>query len=1017
MDIWHDFPGPNAAYVLDLYDQFLRDPGSVDLAARAFFEGWSGRGSGLNLAVASSNGSLAATAERAEPAATPGGGPPASWPVIVGVARLAQAIRAYGHRAARLDPLGSPPPGDPALDLAAYGLADEDLTGLPAGLVGGPCVDDACDARQALAALRGIYCSTIGYDYDYVHDPEERAWLREAVEERRFGPPRDPIDAQALLGRLTEVEVFEQFLHRVFPGRTRFSIEGLDVLVPMLDELIAAAADNSICTIFIGMGHRGRLNVLAHVLNKPYAQILAEFKDPVAGHYSAVRADLGWTGDVKYHKGGSRAVAGGEPVQMMVQMPPNPSHLEFIDPVVAGMARAAATEMDRRGAPRYDPQASLPILVHGDAAFPGQGIVAETLNLSGIPGYGSGGTLHIIANNQLGFTAAPQQSRSTSYASDLAKGFNIPVAHVNADDPLACVQVARLAFAYRARFHKDFLIDLIGYRRHGHNEGDEPSFTQPLMYKAIDAHPSVRRLLADRLVEQGLPAEEPDQLVAHGMKRLQDVLDGLKAENEVGEPQIKPPPRGAAGRVHTALPLERLRALNDALLALPGGFTPNPKLARALARRGQALADPDAATIDWATAEELALASILEDGTPVRFTGQDVERGAFNHRHAVFHDFETDATFVPLQALPGARAGFMVANSPLSENATLGFEYGYNIQAPRRLVIWEAQYGDFLNGAQGVVDEFVVSARAKWEQTPSLILLLPHGYEGQGPDHSGGRLERLLQSAAEINLRIAYPTTAAQYFHLLRRQAALLEGDPLPLAVMSPKSLLRHPLAASSPRELAEGAWQAVIDDPIAAAHPDRIRRLILCTGKVFVDLAGSKRRQERPEIAIARLEQVYPFPDSAARALLAGYPNLEMVIWVQEEPENMGAWTYVRPLLSELLDGHGRAASSGPLPAPTGPHRSRRAGPSGGDTSLLTDGRRQEGDAAQASTASTVPAPATLAQQGRLALHFVGRPSSSSPAEGSAALHAINQSALVEQAYNLESDVVQQGIVWLKKA
>ncbi len=552
MDIWHDFPGPNAAYILDLYDRFLQDPGSVEPAARAFFEGWSGQGSAQELAVARANGSLAATAEGAGPETTPGGGP-AGWPVIVGVARLAQAIRAYGHRAARLDPLGSPPPGDPALDLAAYGLTDEDLTGLPAGLVGGPCVDGACDARQALAALRAIYSSTIGYDYDHIHDPAERAWLREAVEQRRFGPPRDPIDAQGLLRRLTEVEVFEQFLHRVFPGRTRFSIEGVNVLVPMLDEVIAAAAESSICTIFIGMGHRGRLNVLAHVLNKPYAQILAEFKDPVAGHYAAVRADLGWTGDVKYHKGGSRAVAGGEPVQMMVHMPPNPSHLEFIDPVVAGMACAAATEMDGPGAPHYDPQASLAIVVHGDAAFPGQGIVAETLNLSQIPGYESGGTLHIIANNQLGFTAAPQQSRSTSYASDLAKGFNIPVAHVNADDPLACIQVTRLAFAYRARFHKDFLIDLIGYRRHGHNEGDEPSFTQPLMYKAIDAHPSVRKLWADLLVEQGLPAGEPDRLVADGMKRQQGVLDRLKAENEVTKPQIKPPPTRRGGpRPHGA---------------------------------------------------------------------------------------------------------------------------------------------------------------------------------------------------------------------------------------------------------------------------------------------------------------------------------------------------------------------------------------------------------------------------------------------------------------------------------
>jgi 2-oxoglutarate dehydrogenase E1 component len=957
MDIWHDFPGPNAAYVLDLYERFQQDPQSVDAATRAYFE----RRPPALVPLAE----LETTFQAATVPAFP-------FKQIVAVARLAQAIRGYGHRAAALDPLGSPPPGDPALELSNYGLSEADLTSLPAELVGGPCAVDAGNAQEVLARLRSVYCGTIGYDYDHIHDPEERAWLRAAAEEQRFRPPADPIDSVALLQRLTEVEVFEQFLHRVFPGRTRFSIEGLDMLVPMLDEVVARAAAGATRRIFIGMAHRGRLNVLAHILNKPYAQILAEFKDPVAGHNFAVRDNLGWTGDVKYHKGAMRAVRvnsdgtqdgpGNSPEEshtLRIDMPPNPSHLEYIDPVVMGMARAAATDMSQAGAPRFDPAAALPVLIHGDASFPGQGIVAETLNLTQVWAYQTGGALHIIANNQLGFTTNPEQERSTSYASDLAKGFNIPVVHVNADDPVACLEATRLASAYRACFRKDFLIDLIGYRRYGHNEGDEPSFTQPLLYQAIERHPSVRKLWANALVAQGLiPPDEPERLIRHVMEGLQAVLDALRAEQEVVEPQIVPPPRGMASRARTTVKVERLLAANEALLQLPPDFALNPKLSRAIKRRRDVVTaeHADEPGIDWATAEQLAIATILQDGTPVRLTGQDAERGTFSQRHAVFHDFKTSTRYVPLQHLPGAQAGYIAGNSPLSENAALGFEFGYSVQAPERLVLWEAQYGDFVNGAQGIVDEFVVSARAKWEQTPALVLLLPHGYEGQGPDHSSARLERFLQSAAEINLRIAYPTTAAQYFHLLRRQATLLESDPLPLVVLTPKSLLRHPLAGSSLRELAEGAWRPVLDDAQAHANPEGVRRLILCSGKIYVDLVSSPRRDPEAGIAIVRLEQIYPFPVDALRVVLDGYPNLEMVIWVQEEPENMGAWNYVRVELGELCH-----------------------------------------DCWQ--------------------LHFVGRPPSSSPAEGSSALHTVNQTAIVEQALNLEGTVEQREIVWLKKA
>lgn len=918
MNIWEEFHGPNAGYALELYERYRQNPHSVDPITKAYFDRWTPIVDGRPLSMV-----------------------PAIDKIMAAV-NLAQAIRAYGHLAAQLDPLGSQPPGDPALDLATYGLTEDDLRSLPAGLIGGPIAERTTTAWEAIEALRQVYCSTIGFDFEHIWIPEEREWLRHAAECEQFRPPHHPIDPVALLRRLTQVEGFERFLHRAFPGKTRFSIEGLDMLVPILDEVIGAAAEAGIYTILIGMAHRGRLNVLAHVLNKPYAQILAEFKDPVVGRQYTIRDDLGWTGDVKYHSGGRRAVKGGEWVDLLITMVPNPSHLEHVNPVVEGMARAASTQMDEPGPPRFDHALVLPILIHGDAAFTGQGVVAETLNFCCLPGYRTGGTIHIIANNQLGFTTPPDAERSTLYASDLAKGFKIPIIHVNADDPEACITVARIAFAYRARFQKDFVIDLIGYRRHGHNEGDEPSFTQPLMYEKIRNHPTVRQLWADHLKAQGLIDEHvPDQLLQQQMLELHRVLESLEPEEALPEPELEPPPPGAARRVETAVPAERLRELHYALLTVPEEFTLHPKLERAIERRRRALDELDRPTIDWALAEELALASILADGIPIRMTGQDVERGTFSQRHAVFHDVKTGRTFTPLQALPQARAAFEIRNSPLTENAALAFEYGYNVQAPGRLVIWEAQYGDFINVAQAMVDEFVVSGRAKWEHTPSLVMLLPHGHEGQGPDHSSGRLERFLQLAAETNMRIANCTTAAQYFHLLRRQAALLHTDPLPLIIMTPKSLLRHPLSASSLRELSEGRWQPVIDDAPARDHPERVRRLILCSGKIYIDLVSDVRRRETPTVAIVRIEQLYRFPREELEQVLNGYPRLEEVVWVQEEPKNMGAWDYIRPLLEELIDG-------------------------------------------------------------RWPLCYIGRPRRASPAEGSSAWHMVNQKAIIERAYDV---------------
>jgi 2-oxoglutarate dehydrogenase E1 component len=690
--------------------------------------------------------------------------------------------------------------------------------------------------------------------------------------------------------------------------------------------------------------------VLAHILQKPYSQILAEFADPQGR--ATTWDELGWTGDVKYHMGAYRTPRRDQKVDMFVHIPPNPSHLEMVDPVVAGMARASNTKMDAPGAPHYFDNASLPITIHGDASFTGQGIVAETFNFSRVPGYGVSGTVHIIANNQLGFTASERESRSSLHASDIAEGFEIPVIHVNADDPIACIEAARTAFAYRHTFHKDFMINLIGYRRYGHNEGDEPRFTQPVMYHKIDAHPRIRQIWAQRLEQEGvLQQGEAETRLQEKLKALQEANDQLDVKVALVEPVPKPPPRGAAQKVKTAVTLQRLKELNKALLVFPKEFLLNPKLVKAVERRNLLLDKPEEAKIDWATAEELAFATILEDGIPIRLTGQDSIRGTFSQRHAVFYDARTNQGHTPLQTIPQAGAAFEVLNSPLSEAAAIGFEVGYNVMAPERLVVWEAQYGDFINNAQSVIDEFLLSGRAKWGLTPSLVLLLPHGNEGQGPDHSSGRIERFLGLAAEINVRIVYPSTAAQYFHLLRRQALLLKTDPLPMIVFTPKGLLRHPLTASSAHDFTSGAWQRVIDDQSLPGKREDVKNLTLCSGRIYVDLVTSDLRKENPDDAIVRVEQLYPFPKKELEEILAEYPNAERLIWVQEEPLNMGAWNYLRPHLRLLAED-------------------------------------------------------------RWTLHYVGRPESSSPAEGSTTLYRINQQSLIEQAFDFDKQAQTTSVV-----
>ena len=825
-------------------------------------------------------------------------------------AALAQGIRLFGHRGAQLDPLGSEPPGDPQLDYAAHGLDEAMLQQLPASVVGGPIshAEGIKTAADAIHRLEEIYCSASGYEFAHVGDPAERVWLLEAVEEQRFRPPKDPIDERELLDRLTEVSAFERFLHRAYPGQTRFSVEGLGMLIPMLDELIADSAHHGTRTILLGMAHRGRLNVLAHVLGKPYARILAEFegREPTRRAAASESSDEGWTGDVKYHAGGRRAFRSESSGTVSVVMAPNPSHLEFVDPVVEGMTRAADEDRRHRGEPRQDEAASLCVLIHGDASFPGQGVVAETLNLSRLNGYRTGGTLHIIANNQLGFTTEPNDARSTLYASDLAKGFEIPIIHLNADDPLACLAGVRLAVAYRAEFAKDILLDLIGYRRWGHNEGDDPSFTQPRTYAAVGQQRTVREKFAADLVRRGVVRSgEPEAFLKAGLDEFQRIRDSVRQRSD-GRAQpdgsVIPPLTGSPQDDKPGeLNWDTLKRLNQSLLTFPGDFAVHPKLDRPLQRRREAFDRPDA-PVDWAHAETLAFATLLREGVPIRLTGQDTIRGTFSQRHLSFYDARSGARWTPLDELAEARASYEVRNSPLSEAATLGFEYGYSVQAPEALVLWEAQYGDFINGAQVIVDEFVVSAEAKWGLRSGLVLLLPHAWEGQGPDHSSGRLERFLELAAEDNIRVANCTTAAQYFWLLRRQAGSLGRNPRPLIVMTPKSMLRHQLAASRSLDLVEGRFQPVLDDA-GVQRPRGVRRVILCSGHVWADLQADQRRSASADsLAVIRLEELYPFPADELADALARYPDARAVIWLQEEPRNMGAWPFVASRLQALI-------------------------------------------------------------------------------------------------------------------
>jgi 2-oxoglutarate dehydrogenase E1 component len=868
--------GVNAGYALLLYSRYLADPVSIDPAWRRYFE----------LHGPPGDGRVAARAEAGI------AGP------IVGAMGLVRAYRDFGYLGADLDPLGSAPPGDPALDPAAHGLTPELMAAIPAAALG---VDLSGDTlADVLPALRATYAGTTAYEVEHIANHRERAWLRHEIESGEQRRPLSADDQRALLARLTQVEALELFLQRAYLGQKRFSIEGLDVLVPMLDLAIALAGDAGAHEVVLGMAHRGRLNMLAHIVGVPYASILEEFEAGAGSDEGLV--PRGPTDDVKYHHGarGTYRTAGRE---IAIALAPNPSHLEAVDPVVEGRARAIQTDRRLAGegssVPTRDVRAAVPILIHGDAAFAAQGVVAETFNLARLPGYTTGGTIHLIANNQIGFTTTPREGRSTDYASDLAKGFDVPIVHVNADDPQACLDAIRLAMAYRREFSGDVVIDVVGYRRHGHNEGDEPAYTQPLMAERIQATPSVRvktarRLVAASVIDQA-GADEQARLALERLDAIREETRGRRAQRWTEPREVAP---GARVREPaTAVPAVRLRELNEGLLAVPAGFAVHPKLLRPFERRRESI-DGDG-PLDWGQAESLALASLLGDGVPVRLTGQDTERGTFSQRHLGLFDTRSGARYAPIEHLTEASATVEVFNSPLSEYACLGFEYGYAAGAPEALVIWEAQYGDFVNAAEVIVDQFIVGGLAKWGETSRLTLLLPHGFEGSGPEHSSARLERFLALCAKGNLRVANPSTPAQYFHLLRRQG--LHPVLRPLVVMTPKSLLRLPEATSPAHELSDGRFAPVLA-PLGVGEPGTVRRLVLCSGKFFYDLARSELATRSPDVAVARIELLYPFPAREIASLLKGFSGLERLVWAQEEPRNMGALKFVLPELARLL-------------------------------------------------------------------------------------------------------------------
>ncbi|MDT8386334.1 MAG: 2-oxoglutarate dehydrogenase E1 component [Thiogranum sp.] len=944
----HDFwassqlAGHNAAYLEDLYETFLTDPGAVPATWRSFFETLPRvNAHGAEPVHSSIREAFRVMTRRPASQRHPAGSVPGSETHQEKQVRVLQLINAWrfrGHQWADIDPLGLRPQVElPELDPGYHGLGEADLdtvfdTGSLASVGQGTL-------RDVLRQLRHVYCGSIGSEYMHITETSEKRWIQQRLELGGAQAPFSPDSQLHILQRLTAAEGLERYLHTRYVGQKRFSLEGGDSLIPVLDELIQRGGNRGVKEVVIGMAHRGRLNVLVNIVGKTTAELFQEFEG-IAG-----KSGNGGSGDVKYHQGFSSDLQTGKEL-VHVTLAFNPSHLEIVNPVVEGSVRA---RQQRSG----DDEGNqvIPILIHGDAAFAGQGVVMETFNMSQSRGYSTKGTVHVVINNQIGFTTSQQNdARSTLYCTDIAKMVNAPIFHVNGNDPEAVVQVTRLALDYRMMFHKDVVVDLVCYRRHGHSEADEPTATQPLMYQAISELQTTRALYANHLVSAGVCEQDyPDQLLEQYRKRLAlgvSVVDELVPKGEANYPfAVDWAPylqQACTAFLKTAVPLSRLRNLARKLDQVPDGFELNHNVAKIVDNRRKMAAG--ALPIDWGFAETLAYATLVTDGFGVRLSGQDSGRGTFFHRHAVLHNQKNGELFIPLRHLTDDQANFLVINSLLSEEAVLAFEYGYATTDPKTLVIWEAQFGDFANGAQVVVDQFISAGEQKWNRLCGLVMFLPHGMEGQGPEHSSARLERYLQLCAEKNMQVCVPTTPAQVFHMLRRQT-LLECRK-PLIVMTPKSLLRHRLAVSSLEDLTEGKFSPVIDE-IDSLDAEKITRVVLCSGKVYYDLLEKRREEALEHVAIIRVERLYPFPRSQLRKMISAYPHASEFIWCQEEPQNQGAW----------------------FPSQ---HHMR----------------------------------ATLPQPERL--EYAGRPFSAAPAVGYAWLHTKQQHALVAQALGLKPEKAQ---------
>ncbi len=889
----------NAQYIEEQYHRWRSDPKSVPDDWRWFFQGF-------ELGMVSDAGR--------EFRVAPG---PEDLVPQIRVAELIRRYRELGHLLSCVDPLEPCPMEHPMLSLEACGLAEADLERV--FLTPDIPLWEQAPLRDILNLLKATYCGSVGAEFMHLLDREERLWLQERMETSRNHPAYAAEERVRILEKLWQANRFEQFLHKTYLGQKRFSLEGAETVVPMLDALIRHAAVQGCEILVMGMAHRGRLNIQVNVLGKAPEAVFSEFEESCD-----TESETG-SGDVKYHKGFMGVVDATADGSKRVRtiLIPNPSHLESVDPVVEGLSRALQDVHGEDG-----PSRVLPVLIHGDAAFAGQGVVYETMNLSQLAGYRTGGTIHLVINNQIGFTTVPEEARSTRYATDLAKMLPAPIFHVHGEDPEAAVHVMRLACDYRYRYGKDVVIDVVCYRRYGHNEGDEPYYTQPTMVEKIRKRPPVNELYASRLQGEGIVG--PDQLQNLEKTVLSNLEEALEAARSAGcvlaseflleswtVSASQPPAHPEA--LTTAVPAEILLAIVRAAHTYPEGFHVNPKLQKILEKRREKVeAGKD---LDWSAGELLALGSILLDGRPVRLSGQDCGRGTFSHRHAIVYDVETGASYVPLNHLAPSQAPFAVFNSSLSEYAVLGFEYGYSLRDPSTLVLWEAQFGDFANNAQTIVDQYLSAAEAKWRLPSALVLLLPHGYEGMGPEHSSARLERYLQLCAEENLRVCQPSTPAQFFHLLRRQA--LHPVKKPLVVMTPKSLLRHPKAVSDVKAFSEGRFEAVLEDVEAAPSASFG---VLCTGKIFYELAARREKLQRNDVVLVRLEEIYPFPHAHLDAVFSKYGAVRRWAWVQEEPRNMGAWAFVCPRLHKLLGEKplyiGRPESASPATGFHGRHK-----------------------------------------------------------------------------------------------